>query len=341
MGMTYAEAGVDIDKKGEAVRSLVGALGFARSGLGARIDVGAHFTGLIEFGEYALSLCTDSVGTKHLIADAMRRWHTIGIDCVAMNVNDMICIGAEPLAFVDYIALDRPDPEKTKQIGIGLDAGAKEANISIVGGEIAVVPDIVKGFDLAGTCLGYVRKERIITGGEVAVGDIILGLESSGIHSNGLTLARRIVQRTGISWDFHPDGWERSIGEELLVPTKIYVKPVLEVLRRCEVHGMANITGGGLRNLLRLREGIECVIERPISPQPIFNWLAEKGEVSAEEMYQTFNMGMGFAIILPEHGMETAIDLLARHKIYATPVGRVRKGRGVSVPKLGLRYSRY
>lgn len=341
MGMTYAEAGVDIDKKGDSVRALIGALGFARTGLGAPIDLGTHFTGLIDFGEYALSLCTDSVGTKHLLADALERWDTIGIDCIAMNVNDMICIGAEPLAFVDYVAIDKPDPEKARQIGIGLDAGAMEANVSIIGGEIAVVPEVVKGFDLAGTCLGYVRKDRIVTGRNIAIGDVILGLESSGIHSNGLTLAREIVRRTGLCWDAHPECLERTLGEELLVPTKIYVRPVLDVLLRCEVHGMAHITGGGLRNLLRLHDKVECAIEQPLTPQPIFDWLAEKGNVSAEEMYQTFNMGMGFALVLPEDEMETAIDLMARHEVCAVPVGHVRKGTGVSVPSLGLRYSRY
>jgi len=200
MRMTYAKAGVNIDQKSAAISRLVKMLGFRREGLGKMLDLEGHFTGLIDFGEYALSLCTDGVGTKLLVADAMEKWDTVGIDCMAMNANDMICVGAEPLAFVDYIAIDKPSPEKARQIGKGLNRGAEMANVSIIGGEIAVLPELVRGFDLAGTCLGAVKKSEIITGAGIRPGDAIIGVRSTGIHSNGFSLARKVVEGANIGY---------------------------------------------------------------------------------------------------------------------------------------------
>ena len=197
-GMTYADAGVDIDKKSDSIAALVQHLKFRRKGLGEPMKLEGHFTGLIDFGDMALTLCTDGVGTKLMVADELKKWDTVGIDCIAMNVNDTICVGAEPIAFVDYIAIDRPNTMITYQIGEGLEAGARMANMTIVGGEIAVLPEIVKGFDLAGTCLGMVDKKRIITGERIAPGDAVIGLPSTGVHSNGLTLARKIVESKGL-----------------------------------------------------------------------------------------------------------------------------------------------
>src|SRR5512137_2432516 len=198
--MTYAKAGVDIDKKSSSIAALVDHLKYKKKGLGKPIDLPGHFTGLIDFGSFALTLCTDGVGTKLLVADALKKWDTVGIDCIAMNVNDTICVGSEPIAFVDYIAIDRPDEKVTSEVGKGLEAGAKMSNMTIVGGEIAVLPELVKGFDLAGTCLGMVEKSRIITGADISIGDALIGLPSSGIHSNGLTLARRIFEKNGIGF---------------------------------------------------------------------------------------------------------------------------------------------
>ncbi|MBI5000056.1 MAG: phosphoribosylformylglycinamidine cyclo-ligase [Euryarchaeota archaeon] len=339
--MTYAKAGVDIDGKSNAISHLVQTLEFRRKGKGRMLDIGGHFTGLIDFGDYALSLCTDTVGTKIIVANEMKKWDTIGIDCMAMNVNDMICVGAEPLAFVDFISIDRPDSDRTRQIGVGLNEGARMSNVSIIGGEIAVVPELVNGADLGGTCLGMVKKKDIVTGSKIKVGDAVIGLESSGIHSNGLTLARKIVNLAGLSWKARPRELDRSIGEELLTPTKLYVKPVLEMLKKCRVHGMANITGGGLRNLVRLKDGVEFRFEEPLEPQAIFDWMQKEGRVTDEEMYQIFNMGMGFAVVLPEGEVPKAIRILRANGATAKRVGGVAKGRGVTVPHMGLSYKRY
>lgn len=190
-GTSYKEAGVDIEKEEEAISALADKVLFAREGKGA--PLGSEFAGMVDFGKFALTLCTDGVGTKLLVADKMERWDTIGIDCVAMNVNDAICQGAEPIAFVDYLAMEKTDPELTEEVGKGLEKGARLSNMTIIGGETATLGDIIKGFDIAGTALGYVKKEDIVTGESIGVGDSIIGFPSSGIHSNGLTLARKIV----------------------------------------------------------------------------------------------------------------------------------------------------
>ncbi len=336
--MTYAKSGVDIDKKSDSIAALVDHLRFRRRGLGKPIDLPGHFTGLIDFGDYALTLCTDGVGTKLLVADAMRKWDTVGIDCVAMNVNDTICVGSEPIAFVDYIAIDRPDEHITSEIGKGLDAGAKMSNMTIVGGEIAVLPELVKGFDLAGTCLGAVQKSMIITGERILPGDVLIGLPSAGIHSNGLTFARKILEANDVGYKDKPKGLRRSVGLELLEPTTVYVKQVLGLLHRVEIRGMANITGGGLRNLLRLKKGVGFIVEDPMEPNPIFDMLQGLGDVTDQEMYQTFNMGMGYCLVVPEQDADQALKIAGKG---AKVVGHAVGGEGVELPELKLRYSKY
>jgi len=337
-GMTYAKAGVDIDRKSKSIAALVGHLKFKRKGFGRPVDLPGHFTGLIDFGEHALTLCTDGVGTKLLVADALRRWDTVGIDCIAMNVNDTICVGAEPIAFVDYIAIDRPDEKVTSQVGKGLEEGARQSNMTIVGGEIAVLPELVRGFDLAGTCLGMVEKKAIITGKSIRPGDALIGLPASGVHSNGLSLARRIFEKNRVGYGQRVKGLRRTVGMELLTPTTIYVKQVIGIIEDHEVHGMANITGGGLRNLIRLKEGTGFVIEDPMEPNPIFKVMQELGDVSDQEMYQTFNMGMGFAMVAPEDEADEIVKAAGKG---AKVVGRATKGGGIKVPSLGLSYDRY
>jgi len=241
------------------------------------------------------------------------------------------------MAFVDYIAIDRPDEDLTEQIGRGLARGAEMANMDIVGGELAVLPELVKGVDLSGTCLGFVPKDRVMSGSEVAVGNAILGLPSSGIHSNGLTLARKIVESASMTYDERPEGLDLSIGEELLRPTEIYVRQVLSALGEAEVRGMVNITGGGLRNFLRLKEGVRFEITDPLRPQKIFQLLAELGDVEPKEMYQTFNMGMGFAIICDE----SEVRKLMRSLPGAKRVGTVVEGTGVSLTQGDIEYLSY
>ena len=340
MVRTYAEAGVSQDEKAAHIAALVSALRYRRRGIGKPLTKIGHFTGLVDLGTYALSLCTDSVGTKTLVAREMRRWDTIGIDCVAVNVNDMICIGAEPLAFVDYVAIESYDRDVARQIGVGLNRGAELANVTIVGGEMAVVPEIVRDLDLAGTCFGVVRKTKVIDGRAIRPGDAIIGLPSTGIHSNGLTLARRLLREAALTVFDPVGGAGRAWGEELLEPTAIYVRPVLRAMRRARLHGMAHITGGGVRNLVRLKPGVEFRITEALEPQPVFHELQALGGIEDREMYQTFNMGMGFAIVAPEEEAKRIVRAL-RPDVEARVVGEVTRGRGVSLPNLGLSWDSY
>lgn len=340
MARTYAEAGVSQDEKAAHIAALVGALTYRRRGSGRPLTKIGHFTGLVDFGSYALSLCTDGVGSKLIVANEMRRWDTVGIDCVAMNVNDMICIGAEPVAFVDYFAIENYDREVARQIGVGLNRGARMANVTIIGGEVALLPEMIRGFDLAGTCFGLVKKKDIVSGRDIRPGDVILGLPSSGIHSNGLTLARRVLHDANLTVFDRVGGTGEPWGPTLLEPTRIYVKPVLRTLRSCTVHGMAHITGGGIRNLVRLKANVEFAVTDPLPPPLLFRELQALANIEDPEMYQTFNMGMGYAIVAPESEAGDIVRAL-RPDVRAKVVGEVRRGRGVTVPSLDLSYTSY
>jgi phosphoribosylformylglycinamidine cyclo-ligase len=338
--MTYAESGVDIFKEEKAIKGMLSSIKSQRKGIGK--PLGGHYAGMVEFGEYALVLCTDGVGSKVKIAFELKKWDTVGIDCIAMNVNDAICVGAEPIAFVDYLAIDDPKPEITKEIGRGLEKGAELSNISIIGGETASLPEIINGLDLAGTCLSYVKKDKIVTGEKIIPGDIIVGLSSSGLHSNGYTLARRVIKHAGLSYaDNFPDNLYpgKTIGEILLTPTQIYVQEIVELLKKVEVHGLAHITGGGLRNLTRLNEDVKYVINDPFEPQPIFKFLQKYGNIEDREMYQTFNMRMGFTVIVSKEDVNEVMKILKKHsKSEVKIVGRIEKGKGVEFQKLGLKF---
>jgi phosphoribosylformylglycinamidine cyclo-ligase len=337
-GLTYSDAGVDQDEMNEAAKSLLGSLSFRRQGLGAPYRHEGGFSGLIEFGDVLLGLATDGVGTKSHISQETGRWDTIGIDCVAMNVNDLICVGAEPLAFVDYIATPRPEPEIWGQIGIGLDEGCRQSNMTLVGGETSVMPETVKQIDITGTALGYVSKDRVVSGTEVAAGDAIIGLASSGVHSNGYTLVRRVVADNGIGWD-EPFGG-RTVGEELLEPTAIYVRAVMDLVKQVEVKAMANNTGGGLRNLARWPGGLRYVVDDPLPVLPVFEALQDWGGVEDAEMWQTFNMGTGFFVAVAPGDVDGALGVLGRHH-ECQVVGRVEEGSGVALETLGIEYSEY
>ena len=336
-GWTYAKAGVNIDKKSSAIDSLVRELKYKRVGKGRSVDMKGLFTSLIDFGDDYLTLCTDGVGTKLLVAEELGIWDTVGIDCIAMNVNDTICVGAEPMSFVDYIAIDKPNEDLTKAVGIGLEKGAEMSNMDIVGGEIAVLPEMVRGVDVSGTCLGFVNKKDVVTGQDVNEGDLIVSLASSGVHSNGLTLARKVFRSAGISMNERTSGLTKSVGMELLTPTEIYVRQVLSILKEHKVTGMVNITGGGLRNLLRMRKGLRYVIDDPVRPLPIFDKIRDLGDIETREMYQTFNMGMGYTIVAPPDEAEA----IASENKNARIVGRVEKGNGVLYALDSLLYDRY
>jgi phosphoribosylformylglycinamidine cyclo-ligase len=336
-GWTYAKSGVNIDKKSSAIKALVDEIGYRRDGIGQNVRLPGLFASLIDFGDRYITLATDGVGSKLMIAEALGKWDTVGIDCIAMNVNDTICVNAEPTSFVDYIAIDKPNEDITRDIGIGLQKGAELSNMEIVGGEIAVLPEIINGVDLSGTCLGYVEKDRIITGESCAEGDLIVSLKSSGIHSNGLTLARKVVESAGLKYTDKVSGLSKSIGEELLTPTEIYVRQVLKITSEHEVHGLVDITGGGLRNILRMRKGLRYVISDPVKPAPIFRKLQELGQIEDKEIYQTLNMSMGFTIIAPADEAEA----IAKEYPNADVVGRVEKGDGVLLEPGNILYDHY
>lgn len=336
-GWTYSKAGVNIDKKSSAIESLVGELKYRRTGIGQMVHMPGLFASLIDFGDKYITMATDGVGTKILVAEELGIWNTIGIDCIAMNVNDTICVNAEPTSFVDYVAIDKPDDELTKQIGIGLQKGAELSNMEIVGGEIAVLPEIINGVDLSGTCLGYVMKDKIITGETCKEGDLIVSLRSSGIHSNGLTLARKVFEASEISMKDKISGLSKSVGMELLTPTEIYVKQVLEITRENSIHGLVDITGGGLRNILRMKKGLKYIISDPVKPDPIFTKIQELGNIEDREIYQTLNMSMGFTMIAPALDAE---NIVAKYK-NAEIIGRVEKGAGVYLQPSDILYDHY
>ena len=324
--MDYKEAGVDIDTEAEFIRRLVSAIKFKRKDL-KKAPMKYGFTGLIEFGDFYIAMNTDGVGTKIVVASEMRKWDTIGVDCVAMNVNDTITAGAEPVAFVDYLAIDSYDLKMAEEIGTGLNEGAKEANITILGGETATIPEITHGVDLSGTSIGVVRREKLISGEKVKKGDLIYGLPSSGIHSNGLTLARRIFH------DLNERVHGEKIGMVLLNPTRIYVRDIISLLDSCMPHGLAHITGGGLLNIPRVKK-MRYVIDSPFKPQWIFEEIMSRGGISIKEMYRTFNMGMGFVIIAPED----CEGIIKKVNINAKVVGYVEEGTEISVPEYHITY---
>ncbi|HSD58612.1 MAG TPA: phosphoribosylformylglycinamidine cyclo-ligase [Methanotrichaceae archaeon] len=306
--LTYAESGVDIHAENKSINAMKAVLTTRRKGFGAPMTEIGHYAGLLDMGSFALAMTTDGVGSKVLIANAIKKWDTVGIDCIAMNVNDLYAIGAEPIAFVDYLAVEKVDPERAAQIAIGLRRGAELSNMTIVGGETASLPEIIKGFDLAGTAIGVVDKDKVVTGEKIRIGDVLVGVPSDGLHSNGYTLARRIVAESKYTYFDQMPGGKKTIGEELLTPTRIYAE-IIELVRKCDVHGLAHITGSGLLKLHRITDfGFE--ITDPLEPQPIFRFLQEQGGVEDAEMYRTFNMGMGFVVVVPESDAKNACRIM-------------------------------
>jgi phosphoribosylformylglycinamidine cyclo-ligase len=321
----YAKAGVDQGAADAAVAGLVRALAAIKLDRPSlQVPLPGHYASVIRIDERTgIALSTDGVGTKLLVAEELGRFDTVGIDCVAMNVNDVICVGAEPLAMLDYIAVQKADPAVCEQIGIGLARGAELAGVEIPGGELAQLGDLVSSVDVSGACFGTVALDAIVDGSAVQPGDAVIGLPSSGIHSNGYTLARSAL--SGISLDDERLG--RPLGDVLLEPTEIYVEPVLELLRsEVDVRGLAHITSGGLGNLLRLAAEVGYEIDDPLPVPPIFELIQEHGNVSAEEMYDVFNMGCGFCVVVPADDEAAALKMLRTHYPAAKRIGRTVEG---------------
>lgn len=330
MGTTYEEAGVDVaavERSQESMGKLIRATHRATTAHGF-----GHYAGLVEIpGGRLLATHTDGVGTKVLIANMMERYDTVGIDCIAMNVNDVICVGARPVSFVDYIAASQNNQRIFEALASGLVEGAKTADVPIVGGETAIMPDLFSqggfAFDLAGMVTGLVDKDALILGADIVPGDVVVGAASSGLHSNGYTLARRILfPKFSIHDRISGVG---IIGEELLRPTTIYVRPVLEIIQKCNVHGLAHITGGSFAKLTRLKH-IGYEIDSPPPVPPIMNLIAEQG-VDDIEMYRTFNMGVGFCVVIPEAEAGSVLEAFGRHAIPSWVIGRITGKQGVRV----------
>jgi phosphoribosylformylglycinamidine cyclo-ligase len=313
--VTYSESGVDISLEEVTVSALISKL---KETLSYRevITESGHFAALVKLGDKAIAMSTDGVGSKILVAEMMEKYDTVGIDCIAMVVNDILCVGAEPIAMVDYLAVEKPDPEIAGQIGEGLKEGCRQAKVAMIGGETASLPEIISNFDLAGTGIGIVDVENIITGDKIVDGDVLIGIESSGIHSNGLSLARKVFfDDNQFKVDDKLQYLETSIGEELLKPTLIYVNPIVELLKSdLEVHGLAHITGGGFTNLKRLKKGSGYIIETLPDPKPIFKVMHKLG-VPLEEMYRVFNMGIGFVVIVKSEDAKKAIDIIKKYNL--------------------------
>src|SRR5215212_9511008 len=289
----YARSGVSQDAAGDAVQALVKSLERIDTGKSSRvIPLPGHYASVLRLDDRTgLALSTDTVGTKMVIAERLGRYDTIGIDCVAMNVNDVICVGAEPIAMLDFILTERADPEICGDLGVGLARGAELAGVEIPGGEIAQVGDIVSGQELGGSCVGLVPLDAIVTGTDVRPGDPVIGLPSSGLHSNGYTLARRALANVPLD----DERLGRPLGDVLLEPTEIYVRAILELLgTEVDVRGLAHITGDGFDNLLRLDADVGYEIDDPLPVPPIFHLIQELGEISDREMGEVFNMGCGF-----------------------------------------------
>jgi len=348
----YARAGVDQLLSGNAVAALVGVLAGIRTGRPSRAALASgHYANVLKLDERrGLALSCDSVGSKVIVCEQLGRYDTIGIDLFGMNAKDVICVGADPIALLDYIAVEEANPEVLEQIGVGLRAGAEQAGVEIPGGELAVLPDVVRGhpsphgFDLVGFCVGLVELDAVVTGARIEPGDAIVGIPSSGIHSNGLSLARSVLSDldeeldTQVGAGAPPGTGGKTVGELLLEPTVIYVKAVRELLESdLDVRGLAHITGDGFLNLLRLEAHAGYRIDSPLPVPPVFVHIAERGGVEDAELYEVFNMGCGFCVVLPRDEAGAAIELLERRHPGSAVIGQTTTATGVvELPSQGL-----
>jgi len=324
----YTRAGVSQRHADAAVGALVAQLSRIDPGRPSRVvPLPGHYASVIRIDDRTgVAFATDGVGTKMLVAERLGRYDTVGIDCIAMNVNDLVCVGAEPIALLDFILCSEANPEICEQIGVGLRRGAELAGVEIPGGEIAQVGDIVSGFELSASAIGLVELDDIVTGERIEPGDALIGLPSSGLHSNGYTLARRVLG--DLPLDDARLG--RPLGDVLLEPTAIYVRAALELLRSdADVRGLAHITGDGLNNLLRLSRDVGYEVTSLLPVPPIFGLIQELGEISDVEMHEVFNMGLGFVCVVAAGHAEQAVELLGRHHPGAAIVGQVTEHAGV------------
>jgi phosphoribosylformylglycinamidine cyclo-ligase len=329
MPVTYEEAGVSVEAGYEAVRRMKA---YAEATFDSNVlqSLGS-FGGMYALGEQVLVSGTDGVGTKLKAAFALEQHDTVGIDCVAMCANDVVCHGARPLFFLDYIATGKLVPEVAASIVKGVADGCKQAGCALIGGETAEMPGFypIGEYDLAGFCVGLVDKDKLIDNTRVKAGDAIIALASSGVHSNGFSLVRKLVPMEKANLNQYHADFGKTLGEELLTPTNIYVKPVLSLIDAVEVHSIAHITGGGFyENIPRsIPKGLTARIEKNnVRVLPIFRLLQKLGELEERHMFNTFNMGVGMTITLPAGEAEVAIALLRALGVDAYVVGEVVAG---------------
>jgi phosphoribosylformylglycinamidine cyclo-ligase len=333
---TYRSVGVDIHTEELGLKLLTEQIKLTwpvTAGLGAvKLDIG-RFANVIDLGNgMGLAISADGVGSKVIIAQKMQKYDTVGVDLIAMNVNDILCVGATPLTLVDYIAIEGADPEVLASLAKGMAEGAKQANISIAGGEIAQVPDILRShkpglaFDLAGMAVGTVSTDKILVGQDVQPGDVIVGIASNGIHSNGLTLARTVLlENAGLDLSSFMPELGCPLGDELLRPTHIYVREAVDLLAQgLPVRAFIHVTSDGLLNLTRVEaEGVGFVLDRLLPIPPIFSVIQKYGQISDEEMFVVYNMGVGFCVIVAPSAVDQVLLTISKHGKQAAVIGQV------------------
>ncbi|MEM8885920.1 MAG: phosphoribosylformylglycinamidine cyclo-ligase [Planctomycetota bacterium] len=321
-GLNYSDAGVDTSlaaRETGALAKILAQTAAFRPDVGRAVLPNGYYASALKLtDDLALALCTDGVGSKLLVAELLGKYDTVGIDCIAMNVNDLVCIGAEPIAMVDYIGVEHLQPGVMEQVAQGLLEGARQANIAIPGGETAQLPDMIRGakpghgLDLVGTAVGVVATKDLNDGSKATAGDVVIGVPSSGVHSNGLTLARKaLFDKGGLALDQHVDELGMTAGEAVLTPTRIYVRESLELFRsEVDVHALCHITGDGLLNLNRVAAKVSFELDALPAPHPIFTLIQKLGDVSNAEMYTVFNMGVGLCAVVPESDAKRACEIL-------------------------------
>ncbi len=349
---TYATSGVDTDKEDLAmvrIKPMLLETFRYHSDRIQNIHLDDHYAAVIQISKgNGIAIKTDGVGTKTFVAQIMNKYDSIGIDCIAMNVNDIICTGATPTTFLDYLALQKSDPDLIYEIMQGLKKGADIAKVSIVGGETAIMPDMIKeaiegkqrGFDLAGTAMGIIDPDKIIRGLKTEDGDVLIGISSSGIHSNGLTHARRALQLEKY-FDKEYDVLDVTLGQELLKPTAIYVDEILSMISAdINLKVVAHITSHGLLNLRRIGEGMGYRITDLPEPQPIYKLIQEndKERIDIAEMYKVYNMGIGMCVVVPPEQTEDTLKIARKHGKSAFVLGKAESDEQmrIRIPSLNL-----
>ena len=349
-GSRYEESGVDVTAAGSALGRLahhVRQTLTLRDGMptGKPVRGLGYYANVLNLGGgLGLAVSADGVGTKLLVAEILGKYDTVGIDCIAMNVNDLVCVGADPIAMLDYVAVGKADPEVFDQLGRGLLEGCRQTRITIPGGELAQVGELLKGhgategFDVVGSAVGTVPLNRVLWGQDVKPGDAVVGVQSHGLHSNGFTLARRVLAPTKKDYFRHEEEFGRTVGEELLEPTALYVELCRELLgAELDLHAICHITGDGYMNLTRVEADVGFHLDGFPEPPPVFQVIEKRGGISKAEMYTVFNMGIGLCVVLPEDQAQAVLDAATSHNFTSCLLGKVTSNAGmVKLPQFNL-----